>query len=551
MKTIASIYLIISFLTGGTITVFPQDCQWSSQAGGTLSDCAGAVATDLSGNMYVFGSTRSSPCYFQTDTITHGSTSFLIKYNPSGAEEWIIEFDSYSPSSSDIYAFISGIDHDTILNNLLLTGTFYNWLVLPDTILFGNEQTVFLVTLNTDGHVIWARTAGGTGNDEAFGITYDNQSNIYISGASDDSVTFDHITIPKGGFLAKYDIDGNLIWSKRISRFYSASSILTEAPPINIAYSGDILFVNGYTLNDTIVIDTMTIILEPNIKSVYLARFNNDGNIVGLTIAGGISSFCGNQLVAGAGGFVYLTGIFEGSLGIFGNDTLTSQANYCDCFLSKLNPSGEFLWTIQLHSTEQAWGRGLALDESGNIYLSGDFYGVTQFGPTILTSGSYSDMFLARYSPEGTCIGVRQYSKGQIPRIDVDNQGNVCLAGGFENTLEIGPNTFISRGWIDLFAAKCSPITGVPQPLESSSNTLLIYANPNTGQCTITIPEEFRQEKNLRLQIYDQTGRLIQETRIEMAGESVRLDIRAQAKGLYHAVLSNGKKSYQGKIVFE
>jgi len=91
----------------------------------------------------------------------------------------------------------------------------------------------------------------------------------------------------------------------------------------------------------------------------------------------------------------------------------------------------------------------------------------------------------------------------------------------------------------------------VPQPLKPSSNTLLIYANPNTGLCNVTIPEEFRQEKKLTLQIFDQTGRLVQEVRVEMAGASVRLDIRAQAKGLYHAILSNGKKNYAGKIVFE
>ena len=102
-----------------------------------------------------------------------------------------------------------------------------------------------------------------------------------------------------------------------------------------------------------------------------------------------------------------------------------------------------------------------------------------------------------------------------------------------------------------MFAAKCSPITWVQQPLDSPTNTLLIYANPNTGQCRITIPEEFLHEKELSLEIYDQTGRLIQQARMRIVGNSIELDIRAQAKGIYLAVLSNGKKSYQGKIVFE
>ena len=107
------------------------------------------------------------------------------------------------------------------------------------------------------------------------------------------------------------------------------------------------------------------------------------------------------------------------------------------------------------------------------------------------------------------------------------------------------------QGDTDFFTAKCSPITGIPDPKDPLSNALIIYANPTTGQCNVTIPEEFRNEKNLRLQIFDQTGRLVQEARVEMVGDSVKLDISAQAKGIYLAVLSNGKKSFQGKIVFE
>ncbi|MFH1936892.1 MAG: T9SS type A sorting domain-containing protein, partial [Bacteroidota bacterium] len=67
----------------------------------------------------------------------------------------------------------------------------------------------------------------------------------------------------------------------------------------------------------------------------------------------------------------------------------------------------------------------------------------------------------------------------------------------------------------------------------------------------ITIPDEFQHEKELNLEVYDQTGRLIQQARMKIAGNSVELDIRAQAKGLYHAILSNGKKSYSGKIIFD
>jgi hypothetical protein len=115
----------------------------------------------------------------------------------------------------------------------------------------------------------------------------------------------------------------------------------------------------------------------------------------------------------------------------------------------------------------------------------------------------------------------------------------------------MGPQPFPSKGEHDAFTGKCAAITGIIHPGKTDANTLLIFANPNTGQCRVTVPEEFRREKELALYIYDHTGRLIQEARLHLAGETVEIDIRARAKGLYHAILSNGEKSYPGKIVFE
>jgi len=262
-----------------TNTVLPQDCQWSSSAGGALSDVANGIISDQNGNTFISGSTRSNPCYFQTDTIIRGS--FLVKYNSSGTEEWVIEFKSYNPSSGNILSSISGIDFDTINDHILITGNFYNYLDLPDTTLHGNGLTVFLVKMDTDGHTIWARTAGGSGDDDAFDLTYDDQSNIYISGATTDSITFDGITIPRGGFLAKYDVNGNVIWAKKISRnYYPSIYISSEAPPLNLAYANNSLFVNGYTLNDTIVIDTIMAVLEPDVRSFYLAILVATYNVV-------------------------------------------------------------------------------------------------------------------------------------------------------------------------------------------------------------------------------------------------------------------------------
>jgi hypothetical protein len=190
-------------------------------------------------------------------------------------------------------------------------------------------------------------------------------------------------------------------------------------------------------------------------------------------------------------------------------------------------------------------------DSNGGIYLSGTFAGSIQFGNDLLIAGSGSDMFLASYSSDGDCNGVRQYTKGFIGSLEIDNTGDVILAGSFENTLTIGPNTFTSYGQDDLFVAKCSAITGIEEKPKPKQPQLFIYANPTSGKCNITLPGDFRNEKNLLLQIFDSQGKVIQKIPIEVSDEKISVDISEEAKGIYFVILSNGKKNYSGTIISE
>ncbi len=46
---------------------------------------------------------------------------------------------------------------------------------------------------------------------------------------------------------------------------------------------------------------------------------------------------------------------------------------------------------------------GIAKDAAGNIYLTGEFSGSRDFGGITLTAMGFSEIFVARYSPTGTC----------------------------------------------------------------------------------------------------------------------------------------------------
>lgn len=89
------------------------------------------------------------------------------------------------------------------------------------------------------------------------------------------------------------------------------------------------------------------------------------------------------------------------------------------------------------------------------------------------------------------------------------------------------------------------------EDIEVPMHTLIIYPNPTTGTCNITIPEEFLYESSLTLSVYNDIGVLVQQIQINNKNEYLDLKLDQKAKGVYMVKLSNGKKIYTGKIVFE
>jgi len=85
---------------------------------------------------------------------------------------------------------------------------------------------------------------------------------------------------------------------------------------------------------------------------------------------------------------------------------------------------------------------------------------------------------------------------------------------------------------------------------EGGGVPLLIYPNPTMGTCSIIIPKLFQNEKLLTLFIYDNSGKLVQQITIDNENTEYSLKIDNKAAGVNMAVLSDGKRSVRGKIVF-
>lgn len=139
---------------------------------------------------------------------------------------------------------------------------------------------------------------------------------------------------------------------------------------------------------------------------IFISKLDYLGNFIwAKSISEG--STWGTSIALDSSGNVYTTGHFEYATdfdpgaGIF---NLTSAGDW-DIFISKLDPSGNFLWATSMGGGSNDHGTSIALDGSGNVYTTGYLYGSSNFdpGPGIfnLTSAGSTDIFILKLAQQG------------------------------------------------------------------------------------------------------------------------------------------------------
>ncbi len=167
---------------------------WAVSFGGSIDDSTLGMVLDDSDNIFLTG-------YFQetTDFDPSGETSNLISFGLYDA--FVCGFNSAGEFSFTKGWGGSGNDsgHEIVLSSdrIFITGSFENTADFDpgagaDNKTSNGEQDVFLIRfdLSTTDY-IGARTWGGTERDEGWGIQYDADGNVYITGGFNGSVDFD------------------------------------------------------------------------------------------------------------------------------------------------------------------------------------------------------------------------------------------------------------------------------------------------------------------------------------------------------------------------
>jgi hypothetical protein len=305
---------------------------WGVKAGGSSLDIAYAVKTDTSGYVYICGYYKSASVIFDTETINNTSSGtedvFVAKYDWDGNLIWVR---NAGGTNRDLCFDIS-VDK---FGSTYLTGWYYSTSITfgTQTIINNGWTEIYLLKFDSDGNPLWAFSAGGSLEDEGFGVTNDDDANVYITG-NFHSTTFTfggHTVVSNGerdGFLCKLDAAGNVIWALNVG-----GNLQDRCEDVEYDYDGHII-VSGWYLSTNMTFAGDGVNNLGN-SDAFVAKYDTLGNEIWLNSAGGDSNDYSNCISVDNSGNIY-AGAYSGSDDVtFGTHSI-SGIQAIDFFVAKI-----------------------------------------------------------------------------------------------------------------------------------------------------------------------------------------------------------------------
>ena len=340
--------------------------------------------------------------------------------------------------------------------NVYVTGQFEYTSVFDNRTLssYGSHD-IFVAKYNSSGNIVWIKSAGGTDGDIGMGIGIDAQHNVYITGEIEKTVRFSStISLTSSGgndiFIAKYDANGNVRWAKKFGDANSSD----KGRAIAVAPNGNCYVTGNFSNSMTIGPSTIS---SDGGNDIFTAKFDSNGNGIWAKRGGGSRQDRGHGIAIDANENVFVTGGMTPPARFHGT-TITNSGKY-STFLVKYNSSGSFQWVKAAGDCcDTTEANAIALDGSGNIYLTGSFAAQTKFSSTTLNSTSGSrDVYVAKYNSSGSVQWAKKFggSGEDVGHgIAVDKINNRVHVTGFVTTAgSISGKAYSFAGYKDVIVA--------------------------------------------------------------------------------------------------
>jgi Beta-propeller repeat/Protein of unknown function (DUF1573)/Abnormal spindle-like microcephaly-assoc'd, ASPM-SPD-2-Hydin len=543
--------------------VIDPTLSYSTYLGGSSNDYATAITVDSTGSAYVTGYTNS--VNFPTtsgafQTACGGGCSgtsvdaFVSKLDPTGS---FLIYSTYLGGSGNDYgngialdasgdAYIAG---QTFSIDFPTTGGAFQNKCGTDSCASGYA---FVTELNSTGSaLVYSTYLGGNGKNQGNAVVLDAFDNAYVTGYT-QSITF---PVTAGAFQTTCKCSQTVAFVTKLNSKGSALVYSTYLGGTNgdVGYgialdSSNNAYLTGYTqsFNFPTTHGAFQTSLGAN-RAAWITKLNVTGSaLVYSTYLGGTTSVttpceaCGTAIAVDSSGNAYVCGLtaesnFPITPGAY-QTTFMGPTNGHDAFLTKLNPTGSGLvFSTYLGGNGDTGSTGIALDQSGNIWLKGNtksaVFPVTPGAFQTVLGGAF-DAFVSELNPAGSQLLYSTYLGGSgteyggataVLALDTQNPPGVYVTGytdstnypviagslqtsnagendGFVSKLSPSPNVGLSPGLN--FGYQADGTTSAPQTmtLTNTGNTSLTVNNvtitgPNSGDfaqtntCSTVLPQ--------------------------------------------------------------
>jgi len=420
--------------------------------GGTGNDVANVIAVDSSGNSYITGYFNGTVDFGGGDVTSAGDSDiFVLKLDSSGTFQWVKTFGS---ASSD-YGHAIAVDSS---GNSYITGYFNG------TVDFGGgditsagSSDIFVLKLDSSGTFQWVKTFGSASSDYGRAIAVDSSGNSYITGRIREIVDFGggDVTFAGGSdiFVLKLDSSGTFQWANSYgdTSFDLGYGIAVDSSG-NSYITGNFFGTVDFGGGD---------VTSAGGSDIFVLKLNSSGTFQWVKTFGSASSDYGYGIAVDSSGNSYATGPFFLTVDFGGGDV--TSAGFSDIFVLKLNSSGTFQWVKTFGSASSDYGYGIAVDSSGNSYITGYYGNTIDFGGGNVTTNGNWDVFVLKLNSSGTFQWVNTYGGTALDYgygIAVDSSGNSYATGAFFLTVDFGGGAVTSAGGADFYVLKLNSSGG-------------------------------------------------------------------------------------------
>ena len=434
------------------------------QFGTSDIDRTSGISSNGSNNIYVTGWT-----YGNLSGVGNAGRGdvFIAKYLNSGEQIWLQQFGTVDDDLP-----ISGISADSS-GNIYLAGT--------GPIVGTQRADVYLWKYSSSGTQLWSRRFGTSAFDADLRISTDASGNVLITGRTQGSFPGFANSGGDDVFVAKYLSTGTQFWIRQFGTFSTewANGICADT-------SGNV-YVSGYTQG--------SLSGNSNLggRDAFLVKYSGGGSQLWVRQFGTSANDTAVNNATDSSGNIFVAGYTVGNL------PSNSNLGGNDGFLAKYSTSGSQLWVRQFGTSGTDFAQQVVTDSTGNVYLAG--YTTGSFAG--YTNAGSEDVFVAKYSTNGTQLWVRQFgtSASDIDSgLSVSSSGNIYLSGYTRGSLPGNSNA----GNADAFIIGIHPngrlLEKQPVNLSVSSNTGT-EAGSSIITVTITTPDTVLQAQTVDIAV--------------------------------------------------